>query len=463
MTTSENKLDQSSIDELKGLVAEHLWIPYKPLASLRDPDNVHVYVSGEGCRITDAEGKSYLDAFAGLMYKNTGYGRKEIADAAYAQMLELTSSAQFDVGTVPAIRLAAKLAEITPGSLSRTFFVSGGTEANEVAVKVAKHYQQLAGFPNRYKIIARDGEYHGYSHLAMTLGRGDGSLYSIFEPLVPGVRHIPHPYCYRCPLELDYPDCGIACAKDLERVIIQENPKHVAAFLTVSISQQTPIAVPPAEYWPMIRDICDKYGVLLIDDEVVCGFGRTGKMFGIEQFGVTPDIMTMAKGITSGYQPLGACITSKEIGDKFDEKKDIFRNVTTFGGLPASCAAGLANLDIMEKEKLVERTAAIGDYVSEKIKPLADYPVVGDIRGLGLMWGIELVKDKKTKEKLALPEALMVAAALRQEGLITRVDDGIIRFMPPLVITEAEIDESFSIIDKVIKQMQDKLLTKQAG
>jgi taurine-pyruvate aminotransferase len=460
MTIQAKNMDQNTIDELKGLAAEHLWIPYMPLPAYRDPDNVHVYVSGEGCHITDAEGKIYLDAFAGLMYKNVGYGRKEIADAAYAQMLELTSSAQMDVGTVPAVRLAAKLAEITPGSLSRSFFVSGGTEANEVAVKAAKQYQQAAGFPNRYKIIARDGEYHGYSHLAMTLGRADGSLYSVFEPLVPGVRHIPHPYCYRCPLELGYPDCGIACAKDLERVIVQENPKHVAAFLTVAISQQTPIAVPPAEYWPMIRSICDKYGVLLIDDEVVCGFGRTGKMFGIEQFGVTPDIMTLAKGITSGYQPLGACITAKEIGDKFIEKGDMFRNVTTFGGLPACCAAGLANIDIIEKEKLVERTAVIGDYVSEKIKPLADYPVVGDIRGLGLMWGIELVKDRKTKEKLTRMEIFKVTAALRQEGLITRVDDGIIRFMPPLIISEAEIDESFAIIEKVIGQMQDGLLAK---
>jgi adenosylmethionine-8-amino-7-oxononanoate aminotransferase len=456
MKSTEEVLDQNEIQELRDQAAENLWLPYLSLSQY-DPDHVHIYVSGDGCRITDAEGKSYYDAFAGLMYKAVGYGRKEIADAAYAQMLKLTSPAQMDVGTVPAIRLSAKLAEITPGTLSRTHFVCGGTEANEVAVKTAKHYQQLAGSGKRYKIIARSGEYHGFSHLAMGMGRHNGWIYSPFEPSVPGIRHIPHPYCYRCPLDLNYPDCGILCAKELERVIKDEDPNLVAAFLTVSISQQTPAAVPPPEYWPIIREICDKYGVLLIDDEVVCGFGRTGKMFGIEQFGVVPDIMTVAKGLTSGYMPLGACITSSKIGDTFREKGDIFRNVVTFGGLPACCAAGLANIDIIEKEKLVERAASMGDYVSDKLQQLWEHQIVGDIRGIGLFWGVEIVRDKKTKEPLDFSQAERLQEILREGGLITRVDDGVIRFMPPLIITKEEIDECMKIIDNAIGKFEKEI------
>jgi adenosylmethionine-8-amino-7-oxononanoate aminotransferase len=276
---------------------------------------------------------------------------------------------------------------------------------------------------------------------------------------VPGIRHVAHPYCYRCPLGLEYPDCEVRCAKELERTLILEGPESVAAFLTVSVSQETPMAVPPPEYWPTIKSICDKYGVLFIDDEVVCGFGRTGKWFGIENWGVEPDIITVAKAITSGYQPLGAVIASKEISDKFEESQDVLRNVTTFGGLPGSCAAGVANLEIFEKENLVERAASLGPYVSDKLQPLNEHPMVGDIRGIGLMWGIELVKDKKTKEPIdPITDVASIVSKLRELGLITRVDNGTIRFVPPLVITKDEIDESIAILDKGIGQLEDELL-----
>ncbi|MDB9844114.1 aspartate aminotransferase family protein [Porticoccaceae bacterium] len=452
------KFEKINVTELRDKAADHIWIPFLPVAEHKNSNYVNIWASGEGCRITDIEGRSYLDGFSGLMYKAVGYGRKEIVDAAFNQMLELESSAQFDVATIPAIELAARLAKITPGELSRTFFVCGGSEANEVAVKTAKHYQRLSGFGNRYKIIARSGEYSGFTHMTMALGRLNGTIHSPFEPLASGTRHIPQPYCYRCPLGLEYPSCGVACAGELERVILEEGPELVAALLTTSISQQTTAAIPPPEYWPMIRDICDKYGVLLIDDEVVCGFGRTGKMFGMENFGIVPDIMTVAKSLTSGYLPLGACITSSKISEKFEEKQDVFRNVTTFGGLPGCCAASLANLDIIEDEGLVQNAQDMGLYISERLELLREHPMVGDVRGIGLFWCIEIVKDKKSKEKLTLLEAGNLKAKLKEGGLLTRVDEGIIRFMPPLVISKEEVDEGLSIIDKAISHFEKEMM-----
>ncbi|MBW2367774.1 MAG: aspartate aminotransferase family protein, partial [Deltaproteobacteria bacterium] len=408
-------LGKDEIQELRDQSAENIWHPFQPMKLDRSPSGIPIYVEGEGCRITDAEGNSYIDGFAGLGYKVVGYGRKEIADAAYEQMLELTSSVQYNtLATVPAIRLATKLAQITPGDLSRTAFVCGGSEANETAVKLAKHYQRLSGFGNRYKIIARNAEYHGFTHLTMSLGRMNGNMWTPFEPLASGVRLVSHPYCYRCPLKLEYPDCGITCAKELEKTILDEDPNLVAAFISTAISQNSPVAIPPPEYWPMIKSICDKYNILLIDDEVVCGFGRTGKMFGLEHWGIVPDIMTMAKGITSGYLPLAACISTPEISRKFEEGKDVFRNIATFGGLPACCAAALANIEIIENENLVEKTQSMGEYLSDKMHPLSEHPMVGDIRGTGLMWGVELVKDQKTKKRLRFKELMVLSRKLRE-------------------------------------------------
>jgi len=261
MEARQEALSQEDIKDLREKAAKHVWLPYTPVAQHQNPDVMQIFVSADGIRVTDVDGKSYIDAFSGLMYKNVGHGRKEIVDAVYEQLQKMTSAPMFHDGTIPGILLAAKLAEITPGSLSRVHYVTGGSEANEVGIKVAKQYHKLSGSEGRYKIIAREGEYHGFTHMAMALGKS-GGLYSVYEPLASGVSHVPHPYCYRCPLGLKYPDCGIACAKSLESTIQNEGPDTVAAFLTTSISQQTPVAVPPPEYWPMIKFICDKYGVI---------------------------------------------------------------------------------------------------------------------------------------------------------------------------------------------------------
>ena len=451
-------LGTDEVRDLREKFGEHGWLPFHTVAAGRDADEVHIWVSGEGCRITDVEGRSYLDFMSGHQTKNVGWGRKEIADAAYAQMLELSGATGFDVGNVPAIKLMAKLAEITPGSLSRTFFACGGAEANEVAVKTAKQYQRLSGFGNRYKIIGRMGDYHGHTHMAMALGKPTGSsAWACFEPLMPGARHIPHPYCYRCPLELEYPGCNIACARLLDKVIQYEGPELVAAMIVTAVSHNTPMAVPPPEYWPMIRSICDKYGVLLIDDEVVCGFGRTGKMFGLENWGIVPDIMTMAKSLTGGYLPLSASICTAEISKKFEESGAVFPHFVTFGGLPACCAACLVNIEIIENEKLVERSASMGEYFSKKVQALWEHPTVGDIRGLGLMRCVELVKDRKTKERLPAEATANLTRKFREAGLLLSAGGGAIHFFPPLVITRDEIDDCIAVMDKAIGEMEKEL------
>jgi len=453
MEGKSKKLKADEVQKLRDMAKDHLWISMRQMES---PGGLPIYVGEEGCRVTDVDGKSYIDGHAGLMYKNIGYGRKEVADAAYAQLLEF-SSPPGQGSTVPAIKLAAKLAEITPGSLGRSFLTTGGAEAIEVAVKIAKQYQRNSGFPNRYKIIARTGEYHGLSHLTMALGKRSGPLHAAYEPLVPGVRHVPQPHCYRCPMKLEYPGCGVACAKELDRVIEFEGPEMVAAFIMTAICQSTPVMKPPPEYAPMVREICDKHKVLLIDDEVVTGFGRTGKMFAIEHWGVVPDIMTVAKGIISGYLPLGACITKTELSEKFEEERQAFRHIITYGGMPACCAAGLVNIEIMEREKLSERAAAMGERFLKKAEALYEHSIVGDIRGMGLMCAIELVKDKKTKEQLGREEQQKLGTKFRDNGLIVSSGNGVIRFMPPLIITESEIDESLAIIEKVISEVEKEL------
>lgn len=455
-TTRDKGLEAAELQELHDLALEHLFVPLVPRAQLATPGGLEIYVEGEGCRVTDADGKSYIDAFAGLMTRAIGYGRKEIADAVYAQMLKLSAPPGASGTTVPTIRLAAKLAQITPGSLSKSFFTTGGNESIETAVKMARHYQRLSGFGNRYKIIAREHEYHGQSFLAMALGKHSAAMFAPYEPLVPGIRHVAQPYCYRCPLRLEYPDCGVACAKELERVIQFEGPEMVAAFIATTVCQNAPVVVPPPDYWPTIRAICDKYGVLLICDEVVDGFGRTGKMFAVEHWGLVPDMMALAKGIASGYLPLGACIATSEVSKKFDEA--LFIHLITYGcGTPAPCAAALANIEIIERERLPERAAAMGEYFSKKAEALYEHPTVGEIAGIGLLWNIELVKDKKSKERFGPAADALTVRKLREAGLITRVDGGAIRFTPPLIITEDEIDESIAIMDKVIGQMEKEL------
>lgn len=456
----ESKAKVADVARLRQLCLDHVWLPNRQWNDIAKAAGFTIFVEGKGCKLIDIEGNTWLDGYAGLMLANVGYGRKEIAEAAYAQMLKLTFFPDHQI-SIPPILLAEKLAQITPGTLSKTYFTNSGTEAIETAVKLAKKYQKNQGFHNRYMVIARKGAYHGGTYMSMTLGRTpDPAGWRDFVPLVPGVRHVAQPYCYRCEFGLQYPSCNLECARDLGRVIEFEQPELVAAVVMETISHPPGVIVPPPEYWPMIRSICDKYGVLLINDEVVCGFGRTGKMFGVDNWNLVPDIMCVAKALSSGYLPIGAVIVKKEIADKFiGGAKETFRHSVTHSGHPVTCAAALANLDIFEKEGLVENAKAVGEYFKTGLQELCKHPIVGEVRGLGLMYGIEFVKDKKTKKSFTDEDNLRgkILQKFKEARFIARLRASNMNIMPPLCITKGEVDEIVSIVDRVIGDVEREL------
>jgi len=444
-----------SFEELRKLALNHVWQPLRPFNVMKAPGGFNIFVEGNGCRLTDINGKTYIDYGSALgNVTNLGYSRKEIADAAYEQMLKLPFRPGHEPN-IPQIKLAEKLAEITPGDLSKTFFASSGAEANETAIKIVRRYQQLAGFPNRQKIIVGGYRYHGSTYGAMSLGwHRRVFTWEDYETMLPGVVTVPAPPCFRCELGLKYPDCDIQCARQIERVIEWEVPETIAAFLDVPIATEycTP---PPPEYWPMVRSICDKYGVLLVLDEVMMGFGRTGKWFACEHWDVVPDVITVAKGIAGGYVPLGATITTKKVAQAFEgDYKEMLKHSYTFDGHPVACAAALATLDIMEREKVVENSRVMGEYFVDGLQTLRKHRVVGEIRGgLGLNGLIEFVKDNKTGEEFGADEGKKFIATLkgkmREAGLWGAVANPLL-FRPILTSTKEEIDEIVSKMDKVI-------------
>jgi adenosylmethionine-8-amino-7-oxononanoate aminotransferase len=326
-----------------------------------------IIVSGKGIRVTDSEGQSWIDVNGGYNSVNVGYGRTEIADAAYEQMQKI---AYFPMGTTtePTVRLAEKLAEMTPGSLSRVFLVSGGSEANETALKIARAYHHRNGEPGRYKIISRRGSYHGTTAGVLWLGGGSSQSRDDFEPAYPGMIYGPQPNPYHCEMGGETSsECAVRCAEEIERLIEFHGPKSIAAVIAEPIGVPQGAAVPGDEYWPMLRDICDRHGVLLIVDEVICGFGRTGKMFAMEHWNVVPDIMTVAKGIISSYLPLAATIVKREIADAFAGEDNYLRHALTFSGHAVSAAAALKNIEILENENMLQNSADVGAYFKEQL------------------------------------------------------------------------------------------------
>ena len=440
------------------LALDHLMIHNRNWNEMASPGGLKIFVRGEGCYVTDLEGKTYFDAMSAIWLRNVGYGRKEIVDAVCDQMQKLTFHPHSQT-TIPPIKLAAKIASIAPGTLSKVFFVSGGSEAVETAVRMSKQYQQRLGFGKRYKVISRRGSYHGSTYATMSLGGTPAFNRGEFEPLLPGARHVPHPWCYRCDYGLKYPDCNLQCAREVERTILFEGPDSVAAVIAEPVSVPAGVAVPPPEYWPMLRSICDKYGVLLIADEVICAFGRTGKMFGTEHWNVVPDLMVLAKGLSSGYLPIGACVAKSEIAAKFvGTRKDTFYHCFTFGGHPVACSAALANIEIIEREGLVENAAVMGQYLLDKLQRLYEHPIVSDIRGIGLMCAVEFVKDRKTKERFKPEDRLddRLTEKFAEAGLFLLGHDVTI-IMPPLIVTRAEIDELVTKLDRCIGQVEREL------
>ena len=322
---------------------EHVWIHMLPWAEF-ESEHLRVFDRGDGALLYDVQGREYIDGISGLWVVNAGHGRREIAQAYADQAARLGYASTMTYTTTPAVELASKLAELTPGDLSRVFFASGGSEAVETAVKIAKQVQAMRGFPRRYKIIARRRSYHGMTHGAMSLTATRNETW--FGPFMYGVYHVPHPDRYRSDFGLGGEEADLAAARYVEQEIISQGPDTVAAVIGEPISSAAGLHVPSPKYWQTLREICDRHGVLLIADEVINGFGRTGTMFATEQFGFVPDIMTMAKGLSSGYAPIAAAIVRDQVYDVFKENKDaIMGHLLTFGGHPAACAAALKNLE----------------------------------------------------------------------------------------------------------------------
>jgi adenosylmethionine-8-amino-7-oxononanoate aminotransferase len=430
-------------------------------------DRFPVIVRGVGCRVWDQAGRRYLDGIAGIAAVNVGYGRDEIAEAAARQLKALPYCAPNLFRNEPAMLLAAKLAELLPPGLNHVCYVSGGSEAVEVALKIARQYQVMRGKPGKHRVISRWTSYHGASMGALSvtghLGRREKFLPMLFE-----VSHIPPAYCFRCSYGLTHPACNLRCARALEEAILIAGPDTVSAFIAEPIVGATAgCVVPPDQYLAVIREICDKYDVLLIADEVLTGFGRTGRTFAVDHWGVTPDLMVLAKSMSSGYCPLGAAIASDKIAAAFAQADGGFDHVFTYGGNPVATAVGLVALEILQREGLVDRARDLGAYLFRKAEMLREHPIVGDVRGKGLMLGIEFVRDRASMApfdpELAVYQKVISGALDKGlilypgHGAIDGVKGDHISIYPPLTISAAEIDEMIEILHATINEVESGL------
>jgi taurine-pyruvate aminotransferase len=417
-----------------------------------------VVTGGEGSTIVDADGTSYLDAMAGLWCVNIGYGRAELAEVAAEQMRQL-SYFPHTAMNLPAAALAEKIGDLMGGGGYHTYFVNSGSEANEAGFKIARQYMKHE-YPGdyRFKTIGRYFAYHGTTLATLDAG-GMGERKAKFEPFSGDFVHVAPPYCYRCPFGLSYPSCGLACVKNIETTILGEGPETVAEVIVEPIMSGVGVAVPPDEYLPEVESLCRKYGILLHIDEVINGFGRTGKMFAHQHYGVSPDIVAVAKGISSAYLPIAATVVKNTVFDSFygdpAENRQVAQ-VNTYGGHPAAAAVALRNIEIIEAERLVERAAEIGAYLLDGLRGLMSHEIVGDVRGKGLLIGVELVKDRTTKEPLDAAAVNQVVESCRDDGVIVGRGGGGRRFgntitlCPPLVITRAECDRIVDTLDRAL-------------
>lgn len=407
---------------------------------------------GEGALVYDTEGKEYIDGFAGLWNVNVGHGRKEI-NQAIADQLEKIPYVPTILGltNVPVALLAKKLSEIAPEGMDRFYFACGGAEANEVAFKISRYMNAVQGRPERVKIISRHMGYHGLAMATMN-ATALPQFWKNFGPQMPGFVHIPAPYCYRCAYGKTYPDCDLDCALALEAAIQTEDEATVAAFIGEPVMGTGGVIVPPKEYWPKVREILTKYDVLMISDEVITGFGRTGTLWGLEHWGVVPDIQTMAKGITSAYLPLSAVGVQNHVFDKMAVEGQSFMHSYTYSGHPVVCAAALANIDILLRENLVQNAKEVGGYLNERLAELNELPIVGETRGLGMTAAVELVADKKTKAKLDPKKGVgaQITRHAREKGLLLRASDEWIALSPPLVLTKEQADRIVDVVRSAI-------------
>ncbi len=446
-------------NDLDALARKHLWMHFSRLGTFDDDHPVAVLSHGEGCYVWTVDGRRWLDALSGLFVVQVGHGRRELAEVAAEQAGRLAYFPIWGVAHEPAIRLAARLAEAAPGDLDRVFFTTGGSEAVESAWKLARQHFRAIGQPQRTKAIARAGAYHGVTLGALSI-TGIPALRAPFEPLVPGASHVANTNRYHHPLGEDEDAFSIWAADTIAERIEAEGPETVAAVFLEPMQNAGGCITPPAGYFQRVREICDRYGVLLVSDEVICAFGRLGSMFGCERYGYQPDMITVAKGLTSGYSPLGALIASERVVAPFLDGATSFTHGFTFGGHPVSCAVALANLDIIEREGLLANVRANEDGFARRLDGLRDIPIVGDVRGAGYFWAIELTKDQATKERFAPGEAdallrRVILPRFLESGVYCRVDDRadpVIQFAPMLIAGPDELDTIEAVTRTVLNE-----------
>jgi adenosylmethionine-8-amino-7-oxononanoate aminotransferase len=449
--------------ELQKAAREHLWLHFTRMSSYTGED-IPIIVRGDGCYLEDINGKRYLDALAGLFAVNIGYGfGDEIGEAAAAQLRELPFYTNWSYAHPRAIELAAEVASVAPGDLNRVFFVSGGSEAVESAWKLARQYHAARG-ERRWKAVARRIAYHGTTMGALSIN-GIASLRTPFEPLVPDVHHVHNTNRYHRPPAETEAEFTAFLLQDLEETIEQTGPETVAMVIFEPVQNAGGSYTPPEGYWQGVREICDRYGILLCADEVITGFGRVGAWFGSERYDIRPDIVTSAKGLSSAHAAIGAVIARDSVMAPFLEGHAMYAHGITFGGHPVMAAIALKNIEIMRRERIVEHVAEKQDYFHQSLSQLLDLPIVGDLRGTGFFYALELVKDKETRETFSDEECEtllrgFLSPRLFEAGLICRADDRgdpVVQISPPLVADTAEIDEIVSILGEVLAEASQRM------
>src|SRR5262245_31137563 len=430
--------------------------------AVAEADGAMRLVRGKGVYVWDSEGRRYIDGLASLWNVAVGHGRGEIARAVAGQIRALEyAPTLLGFSSEPAIRLAARIARMAPKGLRHVMFTSGGSESNESVIRLVRLYWRLSGKPDKIGIVALRNAYHGTSSGAASL-TGLATFHRYYEPPLPEVSRIPRPYCYRCELGKTYPACQLACADELETLIAREGADRIGAVIAEPVQGVGGVVIPPAGWFERIKAICDRHDLLLAVDEVITGFGRLGRPFGIQRTSVTPDLLVFAKAVTSGYQPLGGVILHDRVyrtlvaaGPEFT-----LHHGYTYSGHPVACAAGLANLDIIEREDLIAEVRRKAPYWKRRLDGLATLPIVGEVRAAGLMGAIELVRDKSTRE--TFPADAKVAARVRdaalRHGLIVRAGADLICVCPPLIVTRDQIDVIVRVVGEAIAQVGSELL-----
>jgi len=436
---------------------KHIVLDFKQMSQFIK--NPLIMVEADRVRYKDINGKSYLDGISGIFVVTIGHNNPRVKQAILDQLGKIAFAPPLHATNLAAIKLAKLISEITPGDLNTVKLLSGGSEATEAAMKLTRQYHHQSGNPNKYKFVARYEGYHGATMGALS-ATGVARRKAVFEPTLQGYIHVMPPTCYRCPYGKVYPECGAFCAKIVGDVIKLEGPDTVAGVILEPIGNTGGIITPPDEYFSILRDICDQYQVLLIFDEIITGFARTGNMFAAQTFGVIPDIICMGKSMSSGYAPLAGIAFKDKIAETFWGKEGReFSHGHTFGANPIASAVGIACIKEIQEKNLCSRAQKLGKYLQDRLETMDDKGVIGDIRGKGLLIGVEFVMDKETKEPFSdkLEFGVKVGEKALEKGLLLRFDPHWIAFAPPLVITEEEIDEMVNIFQESVQEVVEEV------